>query len=76
MNKKAFDEWLIEQDVQYTLVATVNDHVVVESSSSIDINDVISESDSIEKHVAQYLQDEYNSEPDYDEMGKDDRYAE
>lgn len=65
MQRKAFDEWALDQDVEYTLVATVNGEVVARSTS-VDVNDVVSESENIEEKVAQYLNDEYNDEPDYD----------
>ena len=67
LTKRDFEEWLEAQDVEYTLLATVDGEVIAKSTSH-DIYDVVSESEAIQNEVDTFLAGEYNQVPDEDTL--------
>jgi hypothetical protein len=67
---KGFDDWACDQEVEYTLVAKVNDQVAFKASSA-DIDTIVGQANKAEYAVAELLNDQYQDIlPDYDEEAK------
>lgn len=56
------------KSIRFELVAIDEDSedVIAKSTSHIDIQDVVSEAENIQKQVDEYLRNEFDEEPDFD----------
>lgn len=71
---KSFDDWAADQEVEYVLIAKVNDEVAYKRTTA-DLDIIESELVHAEEQVGQLLNDQYidATTPDYDAMAKEER---
>jgi|GEM_PF-5727489 len=74
MTNLGFDDWVCDQDIEYTLVAKVNDEVAYSRTTS-DLDIIESELVHVEEQVVQLLNDQHvdATTPDYDAMAQEER---
>lgn len=73
--KESWEDFVDNRRIRYELVAIDEDteEVVSKFTSHIDAADVSCESDNMQKEVDEHLRKEFDVEPDYDEIVKDER---
>jgi hypothetical protein len=74
MNNLGIDDWMCDQDIEYTLVAKVNGEVAYKRTTA-DLDIIESELIHAEEEVAKLLNDQYVDvkTPDYDAMAQEER---
>lgn len=74
MNNLGIDDWMCDQDIEYTLVAKVNGEVAYKRTTA-DLDIIESELIHAEEQVAKLLNDQYVDActPDYDAMAEEER---
>lgn len=72
MQTIGFDDWISDQDVEYTLVAKVNDEVAYRRITS-DIGNIGSDLGHAEEQVMQLLESQY-VDGNYDSTLKEERF--
>lgn len=71
MDKIGFDDWISDQDIEYVLVAKVNDEVAYRRITS-DIGNIEGDLGHAEEQVMQLLESQY-ADDNYDSMLKEER---
>ena len=72
MDKIGFDDWISDQDVEYVLVAKVNDEVAYRRITS-DIGNIEKDLEHAEEQVMQLLESQY-VDGNYDSELKEERF--
>ena len=74
MNNLGIDDWMCDQDIEYTLVAKVNGEVAYKRTTA-DLDIIESEIIHAEEEVAKLLNEQYVDAtiPDYDAMAEEER---
>jgi len=72
MDKIGFDDWISDQDVEYVLVAKVNDEVAYRRITS-DIGNIGKDLEHAEEQVMQLLESQYVDD-NYDSELKEERF--
>lgn len=72
MDKIGFDDWISDQDVEYVLVAKVNDEVAYRRITS-DIGNIEKDLEHAEEQVMQLLEGQY-VDGNYDSELKEERF--
>ena len=71
ITKRDYEEWRENQEVVYTLVATVNDEVIAKATAS-DVDSVIAQANKVEMQTEQFLVGEWqDAEIDWDSVADD-----
>lgn len=72
MDKIGFDDWISDQDVEYVLVAKVNDEVAYRRITS-DIGNISKDLEHAEEQVMQLLESQY-VDGNYDSELQEERF--